>query len=36
MSADLQAVAIAAQMVGVMDGPRRQPQHLALELGKDR
>ena len=34
MAADLQAVAVLAQMVGVVDGPGRQPQHLALELGR--
>ena len=34
--ADLQPVGIVAHMVGVMDGPARQPQHLALELGEDR
>ena len=35
MAADLQAVAIGADVIGVMDGPRRQPQHLALQLGQD-
>ena len=36
MAADFQPVGIFAHMVGVMDGPARQPQHLALELGEDR
>ena len=33
--ADLQAVDALAQVVGVVDGPARQPQHLALELAED-
>ena len=32
MAADFQSVGIVAQMVGVMDGPACEPQHLALEL----
>ena len=32
MATDLQAVDIVAQMISVMDGPAREPQHLALEL----
>ena len=36
VAADLQAVGILAQMIGVMDGPAREPEHLALELGEDR
>ena len=35
MAADLQPVGVLAQMIGVMDGPGREPQHLALELGED-
>jgi hypothetical protein len=35
MAADLQAVGALAQVVGVMDGPARQPQHLALEFAQD-
>ncbi len=34
MAADLEAVGIVAQMVGVVDGPARQPEHLALERGQ--
>jgi hypothetical protein len=34
MAADLQAVDIRAHVVGVMDGPARQPQDLALKLGE--
>jgi hypothetical protein len=36
MPAHLQPVGIFAHMIGVMDGPTRQPQHLALKLGEDR
>src|SRR5690349_7961182 len=36
MPADLQPVTAGAQMVGVVDRPGRQPQHLALEIAKDR
>ena len=32
MATDFQAVDIVAQMISVMDGPAREPQHLALEL----
>src|SRR5665213_470357 len=35
MTADLQPVDALAQVVGVVDGPARQPQDLALELGQD-
>ena len=34
MPADLQPVAIGPQMVGVMDRPGAEPQHLALELAQ--
>jgi hypothetical protein len=36
MATDLEAVAIVAQMVGVMDHPCRQPQHLALQIANRR
>ena len=32
MSADLQPVAVRADVVGVVDHPRREPEQLALEL----
>src|SRR5215813_11656950 len=35
MTADLEAVHALAQVVGVVDGPAREPQHLALELAQD-
>ena len=35
MAADLQAVGIWPQMVGVVDHPGREPQHLALELAEE-
>ena len=35
MAADLQAVDAFAQVIGVVDGPARQPQHLAFKLGED-
>ena len=35
MAAHLQSVAARPQVIGLMDGPRRQPQHLALELAQD-
>ena len=35
MAADLQPVGVLAQMVGVVDGPARQPQHLAFEFAED-
>ena len=35
MAADLQPVVAVAQMVGVVDHPGREPQHLALELGEE-
>src|SRR5262245_32560441 len=34
MAADLQPVGVGADVVGVMDGPRRQPQHLAVQRGQ--
>ena len=36
MAADLQAVGALAQMIGVVDGPAREPEHLALQLGEQR
>src|SRR5262245_42993784 len=36
MPADLQAIDAVADMVGMMDGPAREPEHLALELAQDR
>src|SRR5262245_19946555 len=35
MAADLQSVDVLAQMIGVVDGPAGEPQHLALELAQD-
>ena len=35
MSADLQAVVAGAQVVGVMDGPAREPQHLLFKLAQE-
>ena len=35
MAADFEAVAVGPDVVGVVDHPRRQPQHLALELAED-
>ena len=35
MPADFQAVGAFAQMIGVMNGPGREPEHFALELGED-
>src|SRR5262245_60606150 len=35
MAANLQIVGALAQVVGVMDGPAREPQHLLLELRQD-
>jgi hypothetical protein len=35
MAADLQPVDALAQVVGIVDRPARQPQHLALELAED-
>src|SRR5665647_1474209 len=35
MAADLQAVGVVAQMIGVVDRPARQPEHLALERGEN-
>src|SRR3954471_20144107 len=34
MPADLQPIGIGADVVGVVDGPRRQPQHLAAQRGQ--
>ena len=34
MAADLQAVGIGPDVVGVMDGPRRQPQHFSRQRGQ--
>ena len=34
MAADLQAVGIGPDMVGVMDRPRRQPEHFARQRGQ--
>src|SRR5882757_10445656 len=34
MAADLQAIGVGADVVGVMDGPRRQPQHFSRERGQ--
>ena len=35
MAADFQAVAARPQVVRVVDGPGREPQYLALELGEE-
>src|SRR5215470_2860590 len=35
MAADLQTVVVVAQVVGVVDGPARQPEHLLLELAQE-
>jgi hypothetical protein len=35
MAADLQSVEIFAEVVGVMDHPRGQPQDLAFEVTQD-
>ena len=35
MPADLHAIAVLPHMIGMMNGPRRKPQHLALKLGKN-
>jgi hypothetical protein len=32
MAADLQAVAVVAQMIGVMDGPAREPENLLFQF----
>jgi hypothetical protein len=32
MAADLQAIGILAQMIGVMDGPAREPENLLFQL----
>jgi hypothetical protein len=34
MPADLQAIAIGANVIGMMDGPGRQPQHFARKRGQ--
>ena len=36
MAADLQAVVVLAQMIGVVDGPARQPEHLLFQFAQDR
>ncbi len=36
MPAHLHAVDVLAQVIGVVDGPAREPQHLVLELAQDR
>ena len=36
MATDFQAVRVFAQMIGVMDHPARQPEHLAFQRGEDR
>ena len=35
MSADLQPVDAVTQMIGIVDGPARQPQHLLFQFGQD-
>ena len=35
VSSDLQFVDVFALVIGVMDGPARQPQYLAFKLGED-
>src|SRR5436305_7044391 len=35
MSPDLQAIAALADVVGVMDSPAREPEHLLLKLRED-
>src|SRR6266478_2986216 len=35
MAADLQPVRALPYVVGVVDGPAREPQHFALQLAKD-
>ena len=35
MAADLQAVGVVAQMVGVVDRPAREPEHLLFQLAQD-
>ena len=35
MPADLQPVGALADVVGVMDGPAREPEHLLLQFGED-
>ena len=34
MAAHLQAVAVLAQMIGVMDGPAGEPEHFLFQLAK--
>jgi len=36
VAADLEPVAVLAQMVGLVNGPGREPQHLALERAQER
>ena len=35
MAADLQPIGILAHVIGVMDGPAGEPEHLALQLAED-
>ncbi len=35
MASDLEAVDALAQVIGVMNGPAREPEHLFLELAQD-
>ena len=35
MAADLQAVGVLAQMIGVVDRPAREPEHLLFQLAQD-
>jgi hypothetical protein len=35
VAADLQPVSVLAQVVGMVDGPTCEPQHLALKFAKD-
>jgi hypothetical protein len=34
MAADLQAIGTGPDVIGVVDGPRRQPEHLACQRGQ--
>src|SRR5215510_7783389 len=36
VATDLQAVDVVAEVVGMMDGPAREPEHLAFQLAQDR
>jgi hypothetical protein len=35
MPSDFQTIDIGAQMIGIVDGPACEPQHLALELAQN-